>query len=306
MYQAVHCPPTRSDFDDARRRRRPGPTRSANAANGCPLGSTTSLDPILFTDHATGRTFESQLAGKAALTCYTDDDGADLDTRRTGGGINSGVDHQTIGGGPFADGVGGAASTATRTPSTTAAGHRRRVLRASAATAALTFGAGRADVQPARLRRPARPRQGRARTARPTCRTRAAAATRPWRSPTDNGADLDRPPGARPAPRATPTRRVGHRRQRHRLLRLPGRRRPRRASRSATTRARPGSTARTSAPQLGIKNIVFPAMVAGDDDRAAFAFLGTTDRRQLPGRRELPRRLAPLHRHDLRRRRRPG
>ena len=50
--------------------------------------------------------------------------------------------------------------------------------------------------------------------------------------------------------------------------------------------------------QLGVKNVVFPAMVAGDDDRAAFAFLGTHDRRQLPGRRQLPRRLAPLRRHD--------
>jgi hypothetical protein len=28
--------------------------------------------------------------------------------------------------------------------------------------------------------------------------------------------------------------------------------------------------------QLGVQNVVFPAMVAGDDDRAAFAFLGST------------------------------
>ena len=49
--------------------------RSANATNGCPLNGIKSLDPILFTDQQTGRTFESQLAGKTALTCYTDDDG---------------------------------------------------------------------------------------------------------------------------------------------------------------------------------------------------------------------------------------
>ena len=49
---------------------------SANATNGCVVGSTESLDPILFTDHATGRTFESQLSGVDSLTCYTDDDGA--------------------------------------------------------------------------------------------------------------------------------------------------------------------------------------------------------------------------------------
>ena len=75
--------------------------KSAGPANGCPQGSTTSLDPILFTDRATGRTFESQLAGKTALTCYTDDDG-DTWTPTSGSGINSGVDHQTIGGGRWA------------------------------------------------------------------------------------------------------------------------------------------------------------------------------------------------------------
>jgi hypothetical protein len=73
--------------------------RSASATTGCPQGSITSLDPILFTDHQTGRTFESQLAGKTALTCSSDDDGKSwLPT--SGSGINSGVDHQTIGGGP--------------------------------------------------------------------------------------------------------------------------------------------------------------------------------------------------------------
>lgn len=77
---------------------------SANAANGCPQGSINSLDPILFTDHATGRTFESQLAGKAALTCATDDDGATW-VPTSGSGINSGVDHQTIGGGPLPAGA---------------------------------------------------------------------------------------------------------------------------------------------------------------------------------------------------------
>ncbi|GAA2494603.1 sialidase family protein [Streptomyces longisporus] len=77
--------------------------KSASAANGCPQGSTTSLDPILFTDQATHRTFESQLAGKTALTCYTEDDGETW-TPTGGSGINSGVDHQSIGGGPFVPG----------------------------------------------------------------------------------------------------------------------------------------------------------------------------------------------------------
>ncbi len=80
---------------------------TANATNGCPQGDTTSLDPILFTDHQTGRTFESQLSGVDSLTCWTDDDGQTWNPSQ-GGGIPSGVDHQTIGGGPYsASGVGG-------------------------------------------------------------------------------------------------------------------------------------------------------------------------------------------------------
>ena len=73
---------------------------SAKATNGCPQGGTVSLDPILFTDHRTGRTFESQLSGASSLTCWTDDDGETW-SPSTGGGIPSGVDHQTIGGGAF-------------------------------------------------------------------------------------------------------------------------------------------------------------------------------------------------------------
>ena len=73
---------------------------SAAATNGCPQGSTTSLDPIGYTDAVTGRVFESQLSGVDSLTCYTDDEGATWHPSQ-GGGIPSGVDHQTLGGGPF-------------------------------------------------------------------------------------------------------------------------------------------------------------------------------------------------------------
>ncbi len=106
MYQA-YLSTYKVTFDDA-----VSPARatwsdvSASAANGCVAGSTVSLDPILFTDHTTGRTFESQLTGVNSLTCYTDDDGKTW-FPTTGGGIKSGTDHQTIGGGPFsANGVG--------------------------------------------------------------------------------------------------------------------------------------------------------------------------------------------------------
>lgn len=68
--------------------------------------SITTLDPILFTDSDAGasrtnRTFVSQLLGKLSLMSFTDDDGATW-TPSQGSGINAGVDHQTIGGGPYA------------------------------------------------------------------------------------------------------------------------------------------------------------------------------------------------------------
>lgn len=71
-------------------------------------GPTTSLitfDPILFTDQATGRTFASQLLPtKVSLMAFTDDDGQNW-TPSQGTGITSGVDHQSVGGGPFAPGL---------------------------------------------------------------------------------------------------------------------------------------------------------------------------------------------------------
>lgn len=65
-----------------------------------PNTNITTLDPILFTDSQTGRTIVSQLLGTTSLSAFTDDDGATY-TVNQGGGIASGVDHQTVGGGPF-------------------------------------------------------------------------------------------------------------------------------------------------------------------------------------------------------------
>lgn len=76
-----------------------------------PTTSLVTLDPILFTDSDAGatrtnRTFVSQLLGKASLMAYTDDDGATWNISQ-GSGINSGVDHQTVGGGPYAKNLDG-------------------------------------------------------------------------------------------------------------------------------------------------------------------------------------------------------
>src|ERR1700731_4717409 len=61
-------------------------------------------DPILFTDHDTGRTFVSQLEGltpAGSTTDITDNDG-DSFTPSEGSSLPSDIDHQTIGGGPYA------------------------------------------------------------------------------------------------------------------------------------------------------------------------------------------------------------
>ncbi|HWW77012.1 MAG TPA: sialidase family protein, partial [Pyrinomonadaceae bacterium] len=61
-------------------------------------------DPILFTDHETGRTLFSQLIGltpAGSTTELTDDDGKSF-LPTEGSGLPSMIDHQTFGGGPFA------------------------------------------------------------------------------------------------------------------------------------------------------------------------------------------------------------
>jgi hypothetical protein len=63
----------------------------------------TSLDPILWTDRDTGRTISSQLLLACSKAMLTDDDGASW-TPSTGCGVGTGIDHQTIGGGPWSKG----------------------------------------------------------------------------------------------------------------------------------------------------------------------------------------------------------
>jgi hypothetical protein len=71
-------------------------------------------DPILFTDPQTNRTFVSQLIfpSKQSLSAFTDDDGETWQISQ-GSGINAGVDHQTIGGGPFPPGFSSASPSYT-------------------------------------------------------------------------------------------------------------------------------------------------------------------------------------------------
>ena len=69
-------------------------------------------DPILYTDRDTGRTFFTQLLGLTPLgstTQFTDDDGRSFSVSE-GSGLPSGIDHETFGGGPFATPLTGGAT----------------------------------------------------------------------------------------------------------------------------------------------------------------------------------------------------
>lgn len=65
-----------------------------------PISAKQSFDPILFSDHQTNRTFLSHLLLAGSASAYTDNDGTDWISTE-GAGFGSGVDHQTLGGGPF-------------------------------------------------------------------------------------------------------------------------------------------------------------------------------------------------------------
>jgi hypothetical protein len=62
--------------------------------------SVVSLDPIGFLDSATGRLFASQLTLVGSAMAFSDDDGRTWQTSQ-GSGLPAGVDHQTVGGGPY-------------------------------------------------------------------------------------------------------------------------------------------------------------------------------------------------------------
>ncbi len=65
-----------------------------------------SLDPIGFTDNVTGRTFVSQLYLACSAAAYSDDDFATQAVPTQGcGSLVNGFDHQTFGGGPFVEGA---------------------------------------------------------------------------------------------------------------------------------------------------------------------------------------------------------
>jgi hypothetical protein len=245
---------------------------SANAGNGCPQGSTVSLDPILFTDHETGRTFESQLTGADSATCYTDDDGKTW-SPSTGGGIPSGVDHQTIGGGPFsANGVGALPTSSYKNAVYYCSQDIATAFCAVSRDGGTTFGAGvptyslldcgglhgHVKVAP----------DGTAYLPNKGCGADQAAVVSK-----DNGTSwtVSKVPGATPGD-SDPSVGVGANGTVYfgyvGADGKPGVAVSRDQGRTWTDRQTVGT-------KYGIQNAVFPTVVAGDDDRASIAYLGT-------------------------------
>jgi hypothetical protein len=246
--------------------------KSATPTTGCPQGSLTSLDPILFTDRQTGRTFESQLSGTTSLTCYTDDDGTSW-TPTTGGAPDSGVDHQTIGGGPFSPSSPGAL-TSYKNAVYYCSQDIADALCSVSRDGGLTFGPaipmyslldcgglhGHVKVDPS---------SGIVYVPNKGCGANQAVAVS-----TDNGLtwSIKKVTGSTPGD-SDPSVGIG----RNGTLYF-GYQGADGHARVSTSRNH-GSTwinGQDVGAQLGVKNVAFPAMVAGDDNRAAFAFLGST------------------------------
>ena len=84
---------TRLRWDDSK-------PRSPMTTTDVTPNSPTSLDPITIVDPYTSRTFASQLLGACSSTYYSDDAGANW-SPSTGCGFGTLLDHQTLGAGPF-------------------------------------------------------------------------------------------------------------------------------------------------------------------------------------------------------------
>jgi hypothetical protein len=93
----------RVTFDDC-----PSPARYLWEDKTSPVEGVNTLDPIGFVDHEQpagilprpGRIFQSQLAGASSIMAYSDDDGETW-TQSQGSGQPAGADHQTVGAGSY-------------------------------------------------------------------------------------------------------------------------------------------------------------------------------------------------------------
>jgi hypothetical protein len=258
-----------SGFDDA--------TKTATWTSVGPLlTSVTSLDPILFTDRATHRTFVSQLSAGCSLMAFTDDDGATWTQNPVGCGLASGADHQTVGGGAFA-------------PPLQGVGYRDSVYYCAQAIAtaqcALSVNGG-LTFQPAvpiytlaqcgglHGHLQAAP-DGTVYVPNSDCGGRQGVAVS-----ADNGLTwtVRTVPGSTTQDESDPSLAVGAGNTAY--LGWEDGASSKTGSRAYVGVSRDRGASWTNVQDvgaaLGIRNVQFPTMIAGDDDRAALAFLGTT------------------------------
>ena len=241
---------------------------------GAAITQTASLDPILFTDQRTGRTFVSQLTGGCSLMAFTDNDGASWTQNPFGCGAGSAVDHQTVGGGVFAPGLVGPSTSYPDTVYYCAQAIASAQCSLST-TGGLTFNPGvpiysaasggglHGHIQSS-------PADGTVYVPNADCGGRQAAVTS-----TDNGSSwsVRKLPATGTQDESDPA--IGVGRDGTVYFGLQGGDGHPYASVS-TNRGTTWSTPVDVGRAFNIQNTQFPAMVAGDGDRAAFAFLGTS------------------------------
>lgn len=236
-----------------------------------PNTSITTLDPILDTDSVHGRTFVAQLSGQDSLAAFTDDDGASW-TPSQGGGIASGVDHQTVGNGPYPAGATPGPLTSYPNAVYYCSQDLVTAFCARSDTGGLTFGAGvpiytsecgglhgHVRVSP----------DGTVYVPNKSCGGRQGLAVSTdagmtWTVrtiPTSTPGDTDPSVGVA----ADNSIYEGY-------VNGDGKPEIARSTDHGTTWSQPVDVGAA----LGIQNAVFPEVIAGDGDRAAFAFLGTT------------------------------
>lgn len=85
----------RVSFDDCS-----SPAKNLWEDKTAPTEGIISLDPIGFVDAQTGRVFNSQLIAASSIMAFSSDDGETW-TQSQGSGQPAGADHQTVGGGPY-------------------------------------------------------------------------------------------------------------------------------------------------------------------------------------------------------------
>jgi hypothetical protein len=246
------------------------------ASVGSTITSTTSLDPILYTEHTTGRTFVSQLSAGCSLMAFSDDDGSTWFQNPIGCGIASGADHQTVGGGPFAPGLIGPTTSYPKSVYYCA----QAIATAQCAISqngGLSFNPavpiynatqcgglhGHIKVAP----------NGTAYVPNADCGGKQGLAYS-----TDNGATwkVTTAPGSTTQDESDPSLGVGAGNTVYFGYASDVNKGNESHPMAAVLRNGSWSPAVDVGSSLGIKNVQFPTVVAGDDDRAAFAFLGTT------------------------------